>query len=219
MLGKLREGDAFSLPDEAVFIATSLSSQSPFPRGIRIEGRGARAPLVLVGRGFVFQGEVQGLHFDEVALAFYVTTPVVARTGPVSICIHRSRLTIDGISRHDAGPDLVDNGDLCLLHVVESTLEVSTSVRDRIPGHPFPPSPLEGEGVGFLRGRGPLLARFEDCEIVGTLEVVGEHRPLDSRIVFSRCTFRNPSSAFVKMAVPSFVRLLDCKFQGVGVEK
>lgn len=197
---ELGHGDTVFVPAGCSLLKASLVSrvtqEGAFPHDLTFEGVGMDRSLLVLDREFDINKDVVNLTFRDLTVDCNDNYFVELRNG---FTLRLERCRIVGFDM-GAGGSTAFNGGLGAVHATDSRLEAG-----------FGRAAWRGN---LWRMHGVLLARLENCTIVGPIDDVGP-RNSKSLLVYDRVTFVDLEAGERSQLVTNErgVRLIDCTFK------
>ena len=193
----LGDGDTITFPPgKHALDVRVLSSRKPFPKDIAIEGYGMDETLLVLSDELRMRGDIHSLTFRDLTIHCGDNYLESMRDGPYTLRIIDCRIIGFDMG---AGGSCMLSGRVGAFYASGSRIEAGYG---RAPG------------LGHLFDvRGALLARLEDCVIVGPFRSI-YYQWSGAAHVFDGCRFENlPASMERRLESPgSMVSFRDCTF-------
>jgi hypothetical protein len=150
-----------------------LSRLDPFPKDLLISGSGMDQTLIVLKEAFRMRGDVHGLRFRDLTIDCGRNSLEDLRSEPYTLRVERCRIL--GCDR-----DML-SGNVCAFYASDSRIEAGFG--------------RSAEGGNLFDVRGALVARLENCDIVGPFRGVFDQGS-DAAQVFDRCRFTSMKARF-----------------------
>jgi hypothetical protein len=171
---KLANGDRVLYPEgKHTLDLSGLNRQDPFPKDILIEGVGMDRTLVRLNNEMRFRGDIHSLTFRDLTIHCGDNYLEAMRGGPYTLRVERCRII--GFDMGAGGSDML-SGSVGAFYASDSRIEACFG---RAPGF-----------GNLFDVRGALVARLENCDIVGPFRSVFDTSSRAAQ-VFDHCRFTN----------------------------